>query len=278
MRTIENTLIEEKYQLGKVIAEAKERVKTAPKGRLRIRKWKGVVEYYYNENSDTGKNVITGKCSNTNGRYIKKSERKLAKEIAQRDYDVLMIKNAEIRIKAIDTFLDKYDETSLKLLYQKINPYRRELITAPIISDDEFIKRWQKVEYSGKYFKEDAQEIITERGERVRSKSEKIIADKLYLLGIPYRYEYPLVLNGNIKVYPDFTILRMPEREEVYLEHLGMMDDNNYVDTVIYKLNTYERNGIYLGVNLYITHETKKNPLNTRMLDKLLKKLFCEEC
>lgn len=42
--------------------------------------------------------------------------------------------------------------------------------------------------------------------------------------GIPYRYEYPLVLEGNVKVYLDFTILKMPEREEVYLEHFGMMD------------------------------------------------------
>ena len=123
----------------------------------------------------------------------------------------------------------------------------------------------------------DAQEIITERGERVRSKSEKIIADKLHALGIPYRYEYPLVLEGNIKIYPDFAILKMPQREEVYLEHFGLMDNIEYMDSVIYKLNTYERNGIYLGVNLYITHETSKVPLNTRALDGMIKQLFCVE-
>jgi len=58
---------------------------------------------------------------------------------------------------------------------------------------------------------------------------------------IPYRYEYPLVLAGNVKVYPDFTILKMPEREEVYLEHFGMMDDIDYVDSAMYKLSTYEK-------------------------------------
>ena len=56
-----------------------------------------------------------------------------------------------------------------------------------------------------------------------------------------------------------------------------MMDDAEYVDTALYRLNTYEKNKIYLGVNLYITHETSKNPLNTRALDGMLRKLFCDE-
>lgn len=68
----------------------------------------------------------------------------------------------------------------------------------------------------------------------------------------------------------------MPEREEVYLEHLGMMDDADYVGIVMHKLSTYERSGIYLGVNLFITYETAKTPLNTRSLDGLLQKLFCK--
>lgn len=125
--------------------------------------------------------------------------------------------------------------------------------------------------------KNEENEIVTERGERVRSKSEKIIADKLFALGIPYRYEYPLVLAGNVKVYPDFTILKMPEREEVYLEHFGMMDDIDYVDSAMYKLSTYEKNKIYLGVNLFITHENSRSPLNTRALDGMLRKIFFEE-
>ena len=95
------------------------------------------------------------------------------------------------------------------------------------------------------------------------------------MLGIPYRYEYPLVLDGNVKVYPDFTILKMPERKEVYLEHLGMMDDMEYVNSTIYKLNTYEKNAIYLGVQLFVTYETSRKALNVRALDDMIKKVFC---
>lgn len=111
--------------------------------------------------------------------------------------------------------MEKYKRTNLKNLWKDVNSCRKELLDAVILSDEEYIKQWQSVTYEGKEFMDDEQVIITERGERVRSKSEKIIADKLYLMGIPYRYEYPVLLKGNIKIYPDFTILKIPEREEV---------------------------------------------------------------
>ena len=66
-------------------------------------------------------------------------------------------------------------------------------------------------------------------------------------------------------------------REEVYLEHFGMMDDPEYADTALYKLSTYEKNEIYLGVNLFVTYETGKKALNTKGLDGLVRNLFCEE-
>jgi len=55
------------------------------------------------------------------------------------------------------------------------------------------------------------------------------------------------------------------------------MDDIDYVDKVLFKLNTYEKNEIYLGVNLFITYETGKKALNTKGLDGLLRNLFCDE-
>ncbi len=268
MRTVESMLMQEKKKLEGMVKRAKKRMETAPKGHLRVRKGADIVEYYYR---------AEGERWNCNGRYMKKSERELVSRIAQRDYDIRMIKCAEERINAIKRFVEKYKHTKIEMLYEKTNPNRRALLHDVELSDDEFIKAWQSVKYEGKFFADETKEIITERGERVRSKSEKIIADKLYSLAIPYRYEYPLVLDGNIKVYPDFTILKMPEREEVYLEHFGMMDDEEYVEKVLFKLSSYERNEIFLGVNLFITCETAKRTLNTRALDKMLRKIFCEE-
>ena len=271
MRTLEQKLREEYGWLQNVIGEVKNRMSNAPQGQLRIARKRKGVDYYYKEED------VVKRGTSSNGRYMKKEEYSLVVQLAQRDYDQNIYKKATERSGCIKEFLKKYQETSLEEVYSKTNEYRKKLITPVILSDEEYIKQWQEVSYKGKGFDDEEKEIITERGERVRSKSEKIIADKLYSLGIPYRYEYPLTLVGGVRVYPDFTILKMPEREEVYLEHFGMMDDADYIDNALYKLNTYEKNQIYLGVNLFITHETSKNPLNTRALDGMLRNLFCEE-
>ncbi|MBQ9701134.1 MAG: hypothetical protein IJV71_11030 [Lachnospiraceae bacterium] len=259
MRSIEAWLIKEKKELERILSKAEGKCTESQYGHLKIMKKGRVLEYY---------------CD---GRYIKKSEIDIAKRIAQRDYNEKLRKKAEERVRVIEKFLKDYERTSLKELYKKTSDYRKELIYAPIISDEEYIKQWLEVPYKGKNFDEDMPEIYTDRGERVRSKSEKIIADKLHSLGIPYRYECPIMLSGNVKVYPDFTILKMPERNEVYLEHFGMMDDRDYVDKVLYKLSTYERNRIYIGVNLFFTYETSKATINTRALDELIRQLFCVE-
>ncbi|MBR3769572.1 MAG: hypothetical protein IKL06_03460 [Lachnospiraceae bacterium] len=265
MKKIEKVLKNEVEQLKKIIGETEKRLRNAPSGNLRISNKKGKVEYYYRSKE----------TDNRNGRYMKKREKDLVKRIVQRDYDNSIIKKAAERLKVIELFLEKYSQTDLNDVFQQTSLCRRELLEVAVLTDEEYIKRWSEVSYEGKNFKDDTQIIVTERGERVRSKSEKIIADKLYMLGIPYRYEYPIYLDSNIKIHPDFTILRMPEREEVYLEHFGLLDDAEYVEQMVWKLNMYEKNGIYLGVKLFITHETSANPLNMKALDGMVRELFC---
>jgi hypothetical protein len=68
----------------------------------------------------------------------------------------------------------------------------------------------------------------TERGDLVRSKSELVIADKLFARDIDCGYEQQLVLpNGRVR-YPDFTITNHARGVRFYWEHLGMLDDPGY--------------------------------------------------
>ena len=83
----------------------------------------------------------------------------------------------------------------------------------------------------------------------VRSKSEAMIDMVLYSHRIPFRYECALYL-GNHPIFPDFTLRHPKTGETFYWEHFGMMDDMNYVDTALFKINSYEMNDIYLGINL----------------------------
>ena len=104
----------------------------------------------------------------------------------------------------------------------------------------------------------------------MRSKSELIIADLLYKEGVPYRYEYPLYLNGLGRIYPDFTVLNTKERKELHWEHLGMMDDAEYAENALRRIAVYEKNGIFPGENLILTHETRKNPLDQKIIKMMI--------
>lgn len=264
MKRLDSKLKIEARRLENIIKSIRKRLEKVPKGSLHIIQSKENVEYYYREEGSTKET----------GRYIKKKDLSLAKQIAQRDYDRKVLALAIKRCKAVNQFRKIMEETNLGKIYSNLHKARKSLLEEAILSDEEYIKQWESVEYSGKGFEIDAPEIITEKGERVRSKSEKMIADKLYAKSIPYRYEYPVQLSNGKNVYPDFTVLKMPEREEVYLEHFGMIDDRDYLENMLYKLSTYERNGIFLGINLFMTHETRKNPLSMQTLVELIHHIF----
>ena len=125
-------------ELKKWLEQAKKRLQNAPEGNVNIKVKRGKAEYYYK-----------GEDDKHNGRYLKKSEHNLAKELIQRDYDKKFVKLASERIKMLEVIQEKDEKTSLKKLYEKTNPFRTAIIKAPIISDEEYIKRWKEVEYKG---------------------------------------------------------------------------------------------------------------------------------
>ena len=108
----------------------------------------------------------------------------------------------------------------------------------------------------------------------MRSKSEVMISNILDEYNIPYLYEKPLRLGEYKVVSPDFTLLDMRTRNEVYLEHLGMMDDMEYLHKNMKKIKAYEDNGYYLGKQLLLTYETSNCPLNLRVVRGMIESYF----
>ena len=92
--------------------------------------------------------------------------------------------------------------------------------------------------------------------------------------GIPYKYECPLVLQNGIVIYPDFTLLDIRNRQEIYWEHRGMMDDKEYARNSVQRIKTLMRNGICIGKNLIITEETLTNPLGTDEIKTIIQEFF----
>ncbi len=113
---------------------------------------------------------------------------------------------------------------------------------------------------------------MTAGGLRTRSKSEEIIGSKLEDLGFIFRYE-PELLLGSKRIYPDFAILLPNRRKVVYWEHLGLIDNPEYVLLNLKKLEIYAKHGIYLGNNLIITYETKSQPLTVLDVEQKIREL-----
>lgn len=204
--------------------------------------------------------------------YIPKKNIVLVRNLAQRDYDNKLIREIEQRQKILNRFIDEYPHSGLEEVYAAMNDYRRELIQPIIETDEQYAKIWINTPYVRKIVGDDVPEIFTENGERVRSKSEKMIADKLKHLNIPYRYEAPLRLGRSTVLHPDFTLLNVKERKEIYYEHFGMMDNPEYIGSALNRIALYEKNGIFPGDKLLFSWETMAMPLNMKIVEGMLKK------
>lgn len=107
----------------------------------------------------------------------------------------------------------------------------------------------------------------------MRSKSEVIIADRLYAKGIPYKYECPLKVGKKI-IHPDLTILRLSDRKILYHEHCGRMGNTSYAEDMICRINDYGKAGIYCGDRLFFTFESADQPFDLSWLDDFIEKNF----
>lgn len=259
MEQIKNLLEARENQLKQLKKEKEKALEKAPEGSLRICKHGNKTQYYHRNNP-----------KDFNGGYIKEKDIGLARQLAQKDYDKKVLCSAEKELNAINKYLLGCPDKSVEQIYESLHGARQKIITPIMEPDKEYIRKWEEEKYQGKEFYEGTPELYTLKGERVRSKSELIIADILNKEGVPYRYEYPLYLRGMGRIFPDFTVLNIKKREEVFWEHFGMMDDPVYAEAAIKKIATYEQNGIFLGENLILTYETRKNPINQKLVRGLI--------
>lgn len=235
--------------------EKEKALKTAPEGSLRINRRKNKVVYFHRTDP-----------RDFNGSYIRGQDFQLAQRLAQKDYDTRSLRSINQELHAIQKYHSACPETTAESVYETLNKDRQNLITPILEPEDRYIRNWTSLEYQGKSFDESIPELYTSKDERVRSKSEVIIADLLARESIPYRYEYPIYLSGIGRIYPDFTVLNVRRRKEMYWEHLGMMDDPSYVENALKRITAYEQNGIFPGENLILTYETRQNPLNPKVI------------
>ncbi len=113
----------------------------------------------------------------------------------------------------------------------------------------------------------------TRKGHMVRSKTELIIADKLYNANIDYDYERPLdgvVRKG--RIFPDFSFIDAAG-DLIVWEHFGRMDDPQYVKGHEWKIKWYNENNFTEGDNLFISKETLSSGVDSSRLDGIIEQI-----
>lgn len=113
--------------------------------------------------------------------------------------------------------------------------------------------QWMQADYDRNPLYPERLVYKTLLGTMVRSKSELNIANILERLGIPYRYEQKIFIDG-VYYYPDFTIL-LPNGDVLIWEHNGLMEDLSYASRAYEKVRKYEDAGYRQHTNLIITYE-----------------------
>jgi hypothetical protein len=108
----------------------------------------------------------------------------------------------------------------------------------------------------------------TDRGEKVRSKSEVIIANILHNLALDYRYEFPIEGTKQSGIRrPDFVLFDV-EHHPILWEHLGMLHNQQYRERWNAKLIWYEANGFSQGINLFVTRDEADGSLDSQRIRK----------
>lgn len=264
---LRETLLKKEQELEKLVQIAEKHIDSPLSGTLQISMIKGKPRYYH---------CYLDKNGNKQLKYLSAvKEGSKIMELAQHSYNAAFLKTATDQLKAVRRALNRIDEEALANVFALLHSERKKLIT-PFEPDEEmFVKLWEQDEYQPGYFSAQTPSIYSNRGERVRSKSEKIIADKYYERGIPYKYEKPLLLKKQAKtitIRPDFTTLNKRTRMQRYHEHFGKMDDPQYARKALEKIRLYENNGIFIGEQLILTFESSEQPLDNREFELLIEK------
>lgn len=254
---LKETLEQRNLQLSKIVQIATEKLKTLPVGTLSVTS----DNRYYESDNTTGQYV-----------YLGKNKTQRIKQLEEAAYYSKVLKEAEkqqvVVQKAIKSLAKTNDPENVFMLLAK----NRTHLIQPMKADNDKSTEWFQQKVPSAPTPDSV--FTTLAGEKVRSKSELIIADRLFTAQVPYRYEANVVFGDFMRVNPDFTILNKRTGKVYYWEHFGMMDDVTYCQNSQIKLENFAKNGCMQGKNLIVTYEGSKRPLSTEYIDQIIKELL----
>ena len=208
---------------------------------------------------------------------VRKNDKKLialAMELCKRKWLETLEKTLEQNIISEKQLLKKYrayDFQSIRERVSKAYRFMGEKKWYSMLGREGFSNK--VIQSENPYRREDLIHSTT-FGLLVRSKSEVFIAEMLHAAGIPFRYEPEIKLmapDGMIRsYYPDFVV-KHPLGKNLYWEHIGMFDDEDYRKRNEAKYLAYFANHITLGINLIVTCDDVDGAPSIPMFAQIIK-------
>lgn len=256
--TLSHRIQTKKLQLEKELQKSKTFLESAPEGALICQKTPHGVRWMQ-------KQEVNG-----TRKYISQKNRNLAEQLALKKYHTYKIQEISEELKALNAYLKYHKENPSKAALKILNAVGfQELLEPVLFSLSDELEQWSHDSYQQNPFYPEQRNIKTLSGQKVRSKSEALIAIKLTEFGIPFHYEEALPLEEKV-YYLDFT-LRHPETGKFfYWEHFGMMDNPSYAQKAADKIASYATHGIFPFVNFFMTFESKDHPLDLEQVEALI--------
>ena len=165
---------------------------------------------------------------------------KRAKDYINSIYAQRTIPLLRAEIKALEDFQQHYHPEKKFGTLDKFPAEMRLMLNHPVKSSQEEAEEWANTSFYSNPYPVEGFEYVGKNGEHFRSKAEYIIANLLYELGIPFRYECEYAANGKT-TYPDFTIMHPNTGELFYIEYFGLMDDPDYSQSALKKISLYQQ-------------------------------------
>ena len=250
--------------LEQFLAAYGDSLRGSPEGRIRVTHKKKYVLYYFKEHATD------------RWKYVSVKELSKVRRIINRDYLEDVVSQTTEELRKINRFLGDGLPISLETVYQEFSPVRQSFIQPLFPTSEEVVEEFCSFSYDPSDYFPENKLYETGRGEKVRSKAEWMIAQKLAEHGVPYQYEAPLHLKGVGTVRPDFRCLNVRRRKIVYWEHMGRMGDNEYASEALRKVRAYASNDIHIAENLIITEETADCPLIPSTVEYWIKRMLLD--
>ena len=264
VRSFTDNLSHYRQQTENKLARIDKELYQLPESNLTLNHKRG--KTYFIENSHAGRRGINDDMDHVyllaRKRYLKLLRRQIDSSLKSRGSECRTSGQVAERL---DTLLDEYVRADLDISRITLTPSQY---------------KWMHGNYKSNGSYRENLQYLTNSGVRVRSKSERTIADRLSYYAIPYRYESEIEIDvsslqgirgtrmGKYKAYhPDFLI-KLSSGKHVIWEHLGLIDLEDYRESSFEKLFVYRQVGLVSEQYMITTYEQDLS--DTRIIDDII--------